>query len=304
MTTSIWEDFGVDTAVITPDENAQSDHEQEMLKLDVPARSGDDSFETSGITDSEGLSAAMEGSTDPLGEQHEDSVRIDTETGKETEADTETEGTESEVEDVEIATESPELSTAVQALQEHTEGFSAMVDKALNDGDIDAETFERIQEEYASDEGLSDASYEALAAKGYSRQFVNAFIQGQDSLTQAYAQQVVNYVGGQDNFNSTYAWLEANNPALKDMLHDAIEDMKIGNVKAIFDSVKQQRVQRYGQAPQRNLASRSQPQRPKASQPDVQGFASMAEMTKAMSDKRYANDASYRAEVERRVAMM
>ena len=312
MTTSIWEDFGVDTAVITPDENAYSEHEQAMLALDIPARSGDDSFSTvgsedgSGVTDSEGLSQAMEGQTGPLGEQDEDSIRLNTETGEVAGSETDdADGTESDApeEDYEIASDSPELNSSIEALTEHTKGFQAMVEKALGDGALDAETFERIEEEYLGD-GLSEETYKVLEDKGYSRTFVNAFIQGQDSLTNAYAQQLINYVGGVDQFNATYEWLGKNNPAMRDMLDDAMQNLQTGNVKAIFESVQAQRVARYGQAPARNLASRSQPQRPQAKQQESQGFASMGEMMAAMSDKRYSNDAQYRAEVERKVAAM
>lgn len=317
-TTSIWEDFGVDT-VITPDENAQSAHEQEMLALNVSARSGDDSFdlvkgeeeeEEHSSTDSEGLSKALEGDeqSDPLGEQNDDSIRINTETG-EVDDDAETGEDADAAEDgqganYEIPSESEELTGSVTTLREHTEGFNAMVDKALSEGDVDQETYERVQEEYLSDEGLSEDSYKTLEEKGYSRQYVNAFIQGQEALTNAYANELINYVGGQENFTATYEWLEANNPALKDMLTHSMENLETTNVKAIFDSVKAQRVQRFGKAPQRNLASRSQPQRPQVKQARSEGYTSMGEMMEAMSDTRYRNDEAFRADVERRVAAM
>lgn len=302
--TSIWDDFGSNSAVITPDANAYDKHEQEMLALNIPARSGDDSFEVQ-TTDSEGLSAAMgdDKNSDPLGEQDEDSYRINTETGEASEAATE--GNESDVDaDYAIEDSAPELESSVTSLREHTEGFNAMVDKVLSDGDIDQETVDNIQAEYLSDEGLSEATYKTLEEKGYSRSYVNAFIQGQEALTNAYASQIMNYVGGQDKFNATYAWLESNNPAMQEMLDDALENLNTKNVKAIFESVNAQRVARYGKAPQRNLASRSQPQRPQGRTDTAQGFSSVKEMTDAMSDKRYSNDPAYRALVEKRVALM
>lgn len=315
MSTSIWEDFGVNT-VITPDENAHSEHEQAMLALDVSARSGDDTFETqqqqqqdTDITDSQGLSESLsDQGTDPLGEQDEDSIRVNTDTG-------EVEGDETQEQDEEdansgvdtdsydIPSDDPELTGSVEALREHTEGFEAMVSKVINEGVVTEEQYEALVAEYEAG-GLSDKSYAMLEAGGYSKQFINAFIQGQDALTQAYADKLINYVGGRERYEQTYNWLEQNNPAMLSMLDEATNNMEYANVKAIFDSVSSQRIARYGKAPQRSLTSRSSTNRPKAPEAASQGFASMSDMMKAMSDKRYANDAAYRAEVERRVAAM
>ena len=307
--TSIWNDFGISENDVVTSSTEDQDHVQAMLALNVDTRDGDTSIELASEEDGEILSEEqlrkrMDGEqSDVYGDQGDDSIRVSTETGQATEEEEEEAADETEAPDVNYSETPEELTGSISALQEHTNGFNAMVDKALEGGDIDAETLEAVKEEYAAGETLSEKTYALLETKGYSRGFVNSFIQGQELLATAYADQIVRYVGGADNFNNTREYLESNNPAMAAMLDTALENLDVKAVGAIFASASAARTARFGKAPARSVTQRASTAKPTAAPnaTKAQKFESIDDMMKAMDDPRYRSDARYRQQVEARI---
>lgn len=305
--TSIWQDFGISDNDVVAANAEDPQHIQDMLALNVDTRDGDAAIElveegSEPLTE-EQLRQRMDGEqSDVYGDQGDDSIRVDTETGAESGDEDESEG-EDEVPDVDLSETPAELTTAVSALKEHTDGFNAMVDKALEGGEIDEDTLEAIKQEYAAGEELSDKTYALLESKGYSRGFVNSFIQGQELLATAYADQIVRFVGGAENFTATYEFLEKNNPAMSKMLNKALESLDVESVVAIFESTKAARVARYGKAPARSVTQRASTVKPAAKASNaVAPFETIDDMMRAMDDPRYRSDERYRKHVEARIA--
>lgn len=307
--TSIWNDFGISENDVVTSSTEDQEHVQAMLALNVDTRDGDTAIELASedgeILTEEQLRQRMDGEqSDVYGDQGDDSIRVSTETGQTTEEEAAEEeaADETEAPDVDYSETPEELTGSITALQEHTKGFNAMVDKALEGGEIDADTLEAIKEEYAAGETLSEKTYALLETKGYSRGFVDSFIQGQELLATAYADQIVRYVGGADNFNSTREYLASNNPAMAEMLDTALENLDVKAVGAIFASVSTARTARFGKAPARSVTQRASTAKPTASaSKGVQPFDSIDDMMKAMDDPRYRNDARYRQQVEARI---
>lgn len=307
--TSIWSDFGISDNDVVTSSTEDQDHVQAMLALNVDTRDGDTSIELASEEDGELLTEEqlrqrMDGEqSDVYGDQGDDSIRVSTETGQTTEEEAEEEAKdETEVPAVNYSETPEELTGSISALQEHTSGFNAMVDKALEGGEIDADTLEAIKAEYAAGETLSEKTYNLLETKGYSRGFVNSFIQGQELLATAYADQIVRYVGGADNFNSTRDYLASNNPAMAAMLDTALENLDVKAVGAIFESASAARTTRFGKAPTRSVTQRASTSKPTAAvSKGVQPFDSIDDMMKAMDDPRYRNDTRYRQQVEARI---
>lgn len=304
--TSIWDDFGISGNSVVTSSTEDQEHVQAMLALNVDTRDGDAAIELADeggeILTEEQLRQRMDGEqSDVYGDQGDDSVRVDTETGEAVEEEDEGESAQ-ELADVDMSEAPEELTGSITALQEHTKGFNAMVDKALEGGEIDEETLESIKQEYAAGEELSEKTYALLESKGYSRGFVNSFIQGQELLATAYADQIVRFVGGADNFNSTREYLESNNPAMAEMLDKALESLDVKAVTAIFESTKAARAARFGKAPARSVTQRASTAKPAAkAAPAVQPFETIDDMMKAMDDPRYRSDARYRKQVEARI---
>lgn len=290
----VYASLGVNSAVMSG--GTVSEHEQNMLALDVAARDGDDAIN---LVDEDETERDPYDTSDPFG-QEDDEDRIQVRIGEDGEP-SEPEVTEEVVEGDEEFTplsDVPEdLSAASTQLGEYEEGLQSMIDTAAERG-LSTEAIVRMQEEYA-DEGLSEQSYKELEAVGYSRQFVDSYIRGQEALVDSYVAGVKEYAGGADKFDALITHLETANPEAAESLMNAIEQRDLGTVKAIINLAGESRAKQFGRKPTRSVTQRAIPAKSQA--PKVEGFENRAEMVKAMSDSRYRTDAKYRAEVERKV---
>ena len=303
----VYASFGVNSAVISG--STVSEHEQNMLALDVSARDGDDAI-TLGSDKTDPYDTS-----DPFG-QEDDEGRMQVRVGDGSEG---AEGTEEEAEgEAEEATEGnpeegdsengeefkplgdapKELVAATEQLGEHETGFQEMIATAVDRG-MTQEVIDRIQAEYDTEEGISKESYEELAKVGYTKAFVDSYIRGQEALVEQYVNSIMDYAGGRDNFNTLYKHLETHNPEAAASLTNALESRDLSTVKAIINLAGESRSKSFGRKPARSVTNRATPAKPAA--PKVQGFASRDEMVKAMSDARYRTDAAYRREVEQKV---
>jgi hypothetical protein len=267
----IYAEFGVNNAVISGG-TTQEEHEQNMLALDVRARDGDHSIELNGEEDD---------SEDPLEEE-----------GEEGEEET---GTDDEEDDGEpLGAPDAELEATSKNLEKYADGFSHMREQAIANGLPEAMA-QSIEAEYDTDEGISDKSYEALAKAGYSREFVESYIQGQEAVTEQYVAKIVEFSGGQQKFQQVIKHLEATSPDSVESFYEALERQDLKAVRTILS-------RKFGKAPERNVVTKAPaaPQQRKSSA--AEGYPSSAEMIKAMSSSEYRNDPKYRAKVEARVA--
>lgn len=291
----VYASFGVNSAVVTGESVSQ--HEQNMLALDVAARDGDDAIE---LVEQEHVERDLYDNTDPFG-QEDDEDRIQVRIGEDGELSdpSESEVVEtSEGEDFEPLADVPEeLTTASEQLEEHEQGLSEMIETAMERG-LSAESVARIQEEYEAD-GISEKSYQELEAVGYSRAFIDSYVRGQEALVDSYIASVKEYAGGAEKFDALYSHLETSNPEAAESLMNALEARDLGTVKAIINLAGASRAKTFGRQPTRTVTQRAIPAKPQA--PKAEGFESRAEMIKAMSDPRYRHDAAYRREVEQKV---
>lgn len=291
----VYASFGVNSAVMSG--GSVSEHEQNMLSLDVAARDGDDAIEL--VEEEERGERDLYDNTDPFG-QEDDEGRIQVRIGEDG-SDAEGEdfvGEETSEDDFEPLADVPEdLASASEQLEQHEQGLEEMIETAMERG-LSAESVARIQEEYEAD-GISEKSYQELEAVGYSRAFIDSYVRGQEALVDSYVASVKEYAGGADKFDALYAHLETTNPEAAESLMNALEARDLGTVKAIINLAGASRTKTYGRKPTRSVTQRAIPA--KAQAPKAEGFESRAEMIKAMSDPRYRTDAKYRREVEQKV---
>ncbi|QLF85784.1 hypothetical protein [Escherichia phage PhiV-1] len=290
----VYASFGVNSAVVGG--STHTEHEQAMLELDVSARDGDDAIELVSNDD-------PYGNPDPFGEEDESrtEIRISTDGEPEVteEGEIDYEGTEDEgSEEFEPVGDVPdELNEASSQLEEHEAGFEEMVNQAAERG-LSEETIVRIQQEYGED-GLSEESYEELAKAGYSKSFVDSYIRGQEALVEQYVQSVMEYAGGEAQFQAIYNHLEVSNPDAAESLISALENRDLATVKAIVNLAGASRAKTFGKPAARSISKRAVPAAPVRTKQS--GFESQAEMIAAMSDPRYRHDSKFRAEVERKM---
>ncbi len=291
----VYASFGVNSAVVGG--STPTDHEQAMLKLNVAARDGDDAIEIVGNDD-------PYGNPDPFGEEEDENrteIRISTDGEPEETEEGEidySESTEGGSEEFAPVGDVPEeLSAASSQLEEHETGFEEMVNQAAERG-LSEETIVRIQQEYG-EEGLSKESYEELAKAGYSKSFVDSYIRGQEALVEQYVQSVMEYAGGESQFQAIYSHLEVSNPDAAESLVNALENRDLATVKAIVNLAGASRTKTFGKPAARSISKRAVPAAPVRAKQS--GFESQAEMIAAMSDPRYRSDSKFRAEVERKM---
>ncbi|MCO4339816.1 hypothetical protein MTQ92_12265, partial [Staphylococcus agnetis] len=141
----------------------------------------------------------------------------------------------------------------------------------------------------------------ALEAVGYSRGFVRSFINGQEALANTYVAQIQAYAGGPEKFQAILSHLNATSKDAVASLEKAIESQDLHAIKTIINLGMASHTKKFGKTPQRSVTKRAPASPAAARKSTVEGFASQREMIAAMSDKRYQDDASYRAQVEARV---
>lgn len=311
----VYAQFGVNNSVVTS--GSVSEHEQNMLSLNVAARDGDDAIELAEVEPVDPTSDdPYAGLTDKFASNKEDDngymqIRVGQDTitsedelaqeGDENADNVEESEADSGREAVEFEAlgETPEdLTKAATSLNSHEQGFQSMVEKAVADG-LPADSIQRMYDEY-KDGGLSEESYAELAKVNFTREFIDSYIQGQEALIDQYASSMVEYVGGNEKFAALMQHLQATDMTAFNSLDEALETRNIDLAKSLLNLAGQSYNLKFGKAAKRSVTKRAV--QTKVTAPKVQGFTSQAEMIKAMSDKRYRDDAAYRHEVEQKVA--
>lgn len=291
--TDIYAEFGVTNATMS---TSQEEHEQNMLALDVDARDGDDLIS---------LKAPEENEEEQEEEQEEEESEEQEEEQEESEEESEEDesGDDEQDEDQEfkaLGEPDEELKAATAQINEYAEGFESLKNQAIERG-LDATVAAAIVAQVDSGEALSEDHLVALEAAGYSRQFVNSYIKGQEAITQSYADSIIKYAGGKEQFDAIMSHLKATDPSAEDALYGAIERQDLALIRTMINLGMSGRTKKFGTAPARNLARKAPASAPKAERTKVEGFASKTEMTKAMSDSRYGRDPAYTKGVEQKV---
>ncbi len=283
----IYAEFGVNGAVMSS--NNITEHEQNMLALPTSVRDGDESIET--------IDPETEVELGTEQDQETDVEVTDNEAG-EGENDATEEGGETEF--TPLGEPDAELVESSRQIDEYAEGFAQMREQAIKAG-LSAEVADQIEAEYERDNQLSEASLKALEAVGYSRGFVRSFINGQEALANTYVAQIQAYAGGPEKFQAILSHLNATSKDAVASLEKAIESQDLHAIKTIINLGMASHTKKFGKTPQRSVTKRAPASPAAARKSTVEGFASQREMIAAMSDKRYQDDASYRAQVEARV---
>lgn len=284
--------------------SVMSDADAEMAQLPVTVRDGDDLIELKFNEAEDGNDEAnLEVQTN--GDEHEGDNEEASDEGDDESSAEEGEGTDLSEDDLpEYQKVDPkDMNEAAELMREAELGQQDLTNKALEAG-LEAETLESIKAEYEKAGKLSEKSYEALAAVGYSKSFVDSYMAGQEAVAERYVQSIMNHVGGTDNFNKIAKHMATNNPDAAVAFDAALERNDVATVRALLDAaVSQMRQSPASKAPKRNLANSAKPVKPATTKAAdaVVGFKDRNEMVKAMSDPRYGRDAEYRKSVELRV---
>lgn len=155
----------------------------------------------------------------------------------------------------------------------------------------------KFEKEFSETGKFSDASYAELEAIGINRAMVDQYAQGVQAHQAQTRQEIFSTVGGEPQFQQVMQWSATNlSEPEKAAYNSAVNSGNVAAIKLAVAGMNARFQQTYGREP--SLLGGKAP-----SQSGPAAFSSWAQVTAAMSDKRYDNDPSYRAEVESRIAV-
>jgi len=157
------------------------------------------------------------------------------------------------------------------------------------------DAFSAYTAEFMQSGKLSDDSYKQLESKGIPRSLVDSYIANyQAAQTTRMAEseaRVVASVGGPEEYARMQVWASKNFSQDEIAAYNRV--MESGDVSMMNMAVSGMKARFDAQAEPRLISARASN--------TTNGFRSMAEMTAAMRDPRYATDAAYRADVTARM---
>lgn len=180
---------------------------------------------------------------------------------------------------------------AAEETKEATEELQKEAEAAAESAGLDLSALEHF---YAENGSLSDEHYAALEKAGIARNVVDQYIAGQEAVAERLRSELMASVGGEEQFQSIITWAAAN--LAKDDLvayNKAVDSNDPAVVRAAVQGLAYQYTNRVGKEP--NLVQGGGGGK-------GGGFESVAQLTAAMRDPRYANDPAYRREVEERLS--
>ena len=177
-----------------------------------------------------------------------------------------------------------------QQAQEVMETPPHMVDQLLDERGLDFSVF---QQEYNETGQLSQDAYLALQEVGIEPQMVDTWIAGQEAIADQQIDSIYNMVGGEQAYNQMLEWAGDNlQPWEMDAFNDQIESLDANSMFAVQGLMARMQNDE-GSPPMLYQGEPSQYSAPK--------YDSLAQLTSAMSDPRYASDPAYRREVTSRL---
>ena len=199
-------------------------------------------------------------------------------------------------------TPSEPTETSSNEAEQQTSPYGEAIVQGLTAAGLDAGA---VGEEFYSESGLTEETRAKLDAT-FGKDVVEMYLKGLEVANGAQQQQategserILETVGGQEAWDVISSWAAGPNAdtALVDTFNQAIDRGDVGAMQATAIALKAVYEQRNGTIKAGSVKSGA----PTASG-DASGFRSNAELTKAISDPRYAQDPAYREDVAKRLS--
>ncbi len=156
--------------------------------------------------------------------------------------------------------------------------------------------FDALQTEYQANQGLTDDTYDSLAKSGIPREVVDSYIAGQEQLATSMRTKVFDTVGGEDTYTTIMGWASTNLNAGEVEAYNVT--MNSGNTDQIQMAV-------HGLKARYTAANGSDPTLISGGTAAANAggrFESVAQLTEAMRDPRYAKDSAFRQSVQNKLS--
>tara|TARA_B100000963_G_scaffold230199_1_gene200821 strand:- start:991 stop:1764 length:774 start_codon:yes stop_codon:yes gene_type:complete len=159
-----------------------------------------------------------------------------------------------------------------------------------------SEAIQNASDAFYNEGALSEENYKALEENGIPREFVEAYVRGQEATMESEVADITNSIGGQENYEAMSEWARNNLPSEEiDSFDQIVESSTPDAAKMAVKGLYARFISEGGQQPTIRQGQ--------TSGSAVQPFNSSAQVVEAMKDRRYETDPAYREEVERRLAV-
>jgi len=153
-------------------------------------------------------------------------------------------------------------------------------------------TFDKFYNEFAEAGSLSEKSYSELEKMGLNKQLVDAYIAGQQALSERENASIMSSVGGEDNYKQMLDWSSKN-----------LSEQEINTFNETLEKGTLQQVQlAVAGINARFLANTKEPNLYSGSKTTSNiGYQSVAEMLTDINNPKYKSDQAFRNSVEQKV---
>ena len=161
--------------------------------------------------------------------------------------------------------------------------------KADNDAKTALESkgvdFDKLAEEYSNDGKLSDDSMKILKDAGFPESVVNAYLSGLEAINERFATQVKGFAGGYDGYSKLTEFIKTQPQSVIDAFNSTIATGNLGQIELTIGGLMSKMNKTYGTANPTIMGG--------AANAAAEGYTSMEQMTKDMSDPRYQVDPKF-----------
>ena len=162
-------------------------------------------------------------------------------------------------------------------------------DKAVENAGLNMEA---LQKEYADKGVLEEKSYATLEKAGIPKDYVDAFIKGQEAIAAQTSSAIKAEVGGNDAYVNMVNWASDNlTQAELQSYNNTVNSQDIDATKLAVHGLNARYKAAEGADPQLYKGEKS-------TSASTGGFRSWAEVTRAMADDKYKKDDAYRNDVQ------
>lgn len=183
-------------------------------------------------------------------------------------------------------TQTAKTETTTTEIPANTDAARAQVEQAGLD-------FEALSTEFNKDGKLSDATYDKLAKAGINKTVADGYIAGQQALANQIRNDVFSSAGGEEAYTEIVSWAKDSLSGEEiDAYNSVMNSGNVAQMKLAVDGLKARFTATNGSPPKLVGGGSGN-----GSQASGDVFRSVAEMTTAMKDPRYATDPAYRKDV-------
>jgi hypothetical protein len=196
------------------------------------------------------------------------------------------------------AATTPEAKAAAQTKVDSAKAADEAARQAAQSGALQS-IVEGASAEWAEKGELSAETYAKLEAQGLSKDYVDAYVDGMKARAEVVTNKVFAEAGGQEKYQQIREWAVANLTAEEIAAANAAFDS--GDINVVLGQVRSL-TNAYNMANGVQGTVSIQGQGGAAGVSSVEPFRTQSDMIAAMNDARYRSDATYRKQVESRIA--